>query len=284
MTELRIATRASRLAIDQARLVGDRLRAVDPELTIRLVEVSTVGDRDRVSDVAALTEMGAFVRAVQFAVLDGDADIAVHSCKDLPVAGPEGLVQWFPDRASPFDVLCGGRLADLDQGARVGTGSPRRTEQLLEARPDLTVVPIRGNVDTRLGLIGETVDAVVLAEAGLQRLGLEADISERFDADTMTPAPAQGALCVETPIDSPFVEALGAIDDADVRTVVGAERLLLERTGAGCRSALGGFAVAADDRLEMTGFVSDDRGRRRARVQAGDAHAVVASLCSELGL
>ena len=285
MTTIRIATRRSALALHQARLVGDMLSARDAAISVELVEVSTTGDLDRVSPVATLTEVGAFVRAVQRAVLDGDADIAVHSCKDLPVSGPEELVQVYPDRAAPWDVLCGARLADLDEGAVVGTGSPRRRTQLLRLRPDLDVRDIRGNVDTRLRAVEDgTYAAVVLAEGGLQRLGRTDAIDHRFDVREMVPAPAQAALAVEVVAGGPFMELVEAIGDAAASVAVAAERELLARTGAGCRSALGALATAgASGEMAMVGFVDDVRGARRASV-VGPPGDVAALLQAELAL
>ena len=282
MTELRIATRRSDLAIAQARFVAGLLGAQG--VSSVLVEVSTTGDIDRTSHVAALTEMGAFVRAVQQAVLDGRADLAVHSCKDLPTTGPDVLSQWFPHRAAPWDVLCGATLDALPGSARIGTGSPRRSSQLALLRPDLDIVPIRGNVETRLGKIGVDVDAVVLAEAGLGRVGLDGFISQRFTLDEMVPAPAQAALCVEALADSDAATHLDAIDDSAARSVVEVERQLLARTGAGCRSALGALAVHDGDEFTMTGFVDDEAGPRRAQVTARTGEAVVTEMIEQLGL
>lgn len=284
MPDVRIATRGSDLALAQTRWVAERLETSWPGLTTEIVEISTTGDIDRTSPVAALTEMGAFVRSVQHAVLDGRADLAVHSCKDLPVAGPEGLGQWYPQRAEPWDVLCGATLDGLGDGARVGTGSPRRTAQLEAMRPDLRVVPIRGNVGTRLSLIGSGVDAVVLAEAGLRRLGLADAIDHRFGLDEMVPAPAQAAICVEAMEGSEAARLVGLIDDAGVRREIEAERLLLAETGAGCRSALGGLAEVARGGFRMTSFVRDDAGARRAVVEADSSAALVEAMRAELRL
>ncbi len=284
MPEIRIATRGSDLALAQSQWVAGRLRASHPDLAVEIIEISTTGDIDRTSPVAALTEMGAFVRSVQHAVLEGRADIAVHSCKDLPTLGPEGLAQWYPDRAEPWDVLCGATLDALPIAATVGTGSPRRTAQLGALRPDLEVVPIRGNVGTRLSKVGTDVDAVVLAEAGLRRLGLADAIDHRFGLDEMVPAPAQAALCVEAMEGSEAAGLVDAIDDALVRVEVEAERLLLAETGAGCRSALGGLAEATGSGLRMTSFVHDDAGPRRAVVEARSATALVEKMRSELQL
>lgn len=285
MTTVRVATRRSALALSQARLVAAKLQEVSPGLTVDLVEVATSGDLDRTSPVAMLTEVGAFVRAVQHAVLEGSADLAVHSCKDLPVAGPEQLARYYPDRIAPWDVLCGTSLEELREGAVVGTGSPRRRSQLLALRPDLDVREIRGNVDTRLRSVDDgRYDAVVLAEAGLLRLGRASAISHRFALDEMVPAPAQAALAVEVLVDGPHVDLASAIDDPGARATVAAERELLARTGAGCRSALGALATRTGAGvMTMVGFVDDDAGPRRSSV-TGQAAEVAQLLQAELAL
>lgn len=284
MSDLRIATRSSQLAMTQARWVAERVLELQPDLDIELVEISTTGDIDRKTPVTALTEMGAFVRAVQQAVLDDRADLAVHSCKDLPTDGPADLMQWYPAREEPWDVLCGARLDELTIGARVGTGSPRRAAQLNLLRPDIEVVPIRGNVPTRLGKIGSEVDAVVLAEAGLIRLGLLDSVAQRFALDEMVPAPAQAALCIEAEGNDAVRAVLDALDDADTRVAVEAERQLLAETGAGCRSALGALVTSNGSSVTMAAFVQDDRGPRRATVRASDSERLAPSMRRELGL
>lgn len=282
MTTLRIATRASALALSQARWVGDRL--ADVGVGTEIVEVTTTGDLDRMSPVTTLTEVGAFVRAVQRAVLDGRADLAVHSCKDLPVAGPAELTCVFPERAGAADVLCGAALASLPHGARVGTGSPRRTAQLRRLRPDLRVEGIRGNVDTRLGKVASgEFDAVVLAEAGLVRSGLDAAIDYRFSVSEMVPAPAQGALAVEFVAESTVAQTVTALDHAPTRRAVEAERSLLARTGAGCRAALGAYASVGAT-TTMHGFVEDDDGARWAVVHHDDPVGASLALQAELAL
>lgn len=285
MTEIRIATRASQLALVQARWVAAALERATPGTTTSLVEITTSGDTDRTSPVAMLTEVGAFVRAVQHAVLDGRADIAVHSCKDLPVAGPDELDVVYPQRESPWDVLVGTTLGELPPGARVGTGSPRRSAQLKLLRPDLAVDEIRGNVDTRIAKVtsGE-YQAIVLAEAGLNRLHRTDVMSQRLRLDQMVPAPAQGALAVEARRDGPAWELLTGIDDSTARRSVETERLLLERTGAGCRSALGAHAQIQGDTIIATAFVEDDQGPRRASVWAKDPASSVEALMPLLGL
>jgi len=285
MSDLSIATRGSALALAQARWVGERLAAAHRGLEVTYVEVTTSGDRDRVTSVTTLTEVGAFVRAVQETVLEGRADVAVHSCKDLPVGGPPDLVSVFPEREVPWDVLCGHSLDSLPHGARVGTGSPRRAAQLRALRPDVEVADIRGNVETRLAKVrsGE-FDAVVLAEAGLRRLGLGDEVRHRFALAEMVPAPAQGALAVEIPSDDSRLDLIMAIDHADTRTAVEAERDLLAQTGAGCRSALGVYAKVNGRSMHLTGFVADEEGERHAHAKAPSPEAASRSLRAGLGL
>jgi len=286
MREIRIATRASDLAVAQAYAVASMLRAVARGIETRLVIVESAGDRDRVSPVTALTEMGAFVRSVQAAVLDGRADLAVHSLKDLPTDRPDGLVvAAYPERRSPYDVLVGASLDRLEEGAIVGTGSPRRIAQLLALRPDLRTVEPRGNVPTRVRRVHDgEVAAVILAEAGLERLGLIDEIAQRFIVDEMTPAPGQGVLAIETLADGPARDVVAAIDDPRLRLLVETERLLLSATGAGCRSALGALASRSKHGLSLVAFVDDELGPRRVTVHGEDPAAVVAAARKELRL
>ncbi len=285
MADLRIATRRSNLALSQTGWVADRLVEAHPGLVIEVVEVVTTGDRDVTSSVTSLTEMGAFVRGVQQAVLDGVADVAVHSCKDLPVDGPEGLTAFYPKREVPWDVLCGSDLERLPGGARVGTGSPRRSAQLALLRPDLAIRGIRGNVETRLAKVasGEFA-AVVLAEAGLRRLGLGESVAYRFPVSEMVPAPAQAALAVETGAGSWAADLLEALDDSATRLAVEAERAVLARTGAGCRSALGVFGTHREGVIELHGFVSDEAGARRGAVSDGTPDLAAKNLIEVMSL
>jgi hydroxymethylbilane synthase len=286
VTEIRIATRRSRLALAQASRVAELLGRHQPEVSVRLVELETAGDRDTTSDIASLTETGAFVSAVQEAVLDGEADIAVHSLKDLPITGPSDLVlAAFPERASPLDVMVGQPLDRLPSGATIGTGSPRRTAQLLAMRPDLDAVGLRGNVDTRVRKVDEgAVDAAILAEAGLDRLGQIHRVAQRFGTDEMVPAPGQGALAVEARVDSEAAEIAGSIDDTSLRPLLEAERDLLAQTGAGCRAALGALATWVGNSIQMDLFVADEDGPRTASVRGRDGDEVVARGRRELGL
>ncbi len=286
MNELRIATRRSPLALFQARRVADMLTAGDPDLVVGLVEVDTSGDKDRFAPISGLSESGAFVRSVQQLVLDERADLAVHSLKDLPVSGPEGLVMAaIPERASPYDVLVGASVQNLPESASVGTGSPRRSAQLLEIRPDLQPTEIRGNVGTRVRKVESgQFDAAVLAEAGLERLGLIDRASQRFGTKEMVPAPGQGALAVEARKGSAGAEAGSLIDSETVRPLVEAERNLLAETGAGCRSALGALATWDGDQIRLDVFISDGRGPRRGVGYGSTVEEAVSRARKEVGL
>jgi hydroxymethylbilane synthase len=280
MTEIRIATRRSPLAMAQSRKVAELLEAAHPGVSVAMVEVETTGDRDQTGAIAELTEIGAFVREVQRAVLDGRADLAVHSLKDLPVTEPGDLVlAAFPERAAPLDVMVGARLDDLPPGAVVGTGSPRRSSQLLELRPDLSTVELRGNIDTRLDKVRlSEVDAAVLAEAGLTRLGRDDAIAQRLTVDEVVPAPGQGVLAVETRPGTEAEELVGAIDDEELRRLATVERALLAATGAGCRAALGALATSSTDgAIRLEAYVADEKGPRRVTVQRAEPSDVVAA-------
>ena len=253
---VRIATRRSPLARAQAELVADLLRVANPGLRAEFVLVETTGDRDRTRAIEALGERGVFSRGVQAALLDGRADIAVHSYKDLPTEPLAGLrIAAIPVRADPRDALLsrsGEPLDDLPEGATIGTGSARRSAQVLAARPDLRVQPLRGNVGTRIGRVqaGELA-AALLAVAGLERAGLAGDSAEILEPPEFLPAPAQGALAVEVRTDRTDVELLvQRIDNAESRAAVTAERAFLRDLRGGCTVPAG--ALATVDRTDLT--------------------------------
>jgi hydroxymethylbilane synthase len=285
MSDLRIATRSSPLALAQARWVASLFLKAEPGMMVSIVEVTSAGDKDRISPVSVLTEVGAFVRAVQQTLLEGRADLAVHSCKDLPVDGPADLTLSFPEREAPWDVLCGHDLESLPLGARIGTGSPRRAAQMRLLRPDVTTEEIRGNVDTRLEKLraGE-YDAVILAEAGLRRLARDDEIDHRFDITEMVPAPGQAALAVEAIKGSLGAGFAGTIDHETTRRAVETERALLAHTRAGCRSALGALASVDGPQIRLVGFVEDDAGARSGEANGTDPDAVARDLQGMLGL
>ena len=267
---LRLGTRRSALARTQSTWVADALRRNGFE--VELVEITTHGDVNR-APLAQIGGTGVFVSALRDALLADEVDLAVHSLKDLPTADAAGLsLGAVPEREDPRDVLvaAGRTLAELPAGARVGTGSPRRRALLLALRPDLDVVAVRGNIDTRIGYAtsGE-LDAVVLAAAGLARIGRLDEASELFAPDTFVPAPGQGALAVECRDgDTEVLEALAALDVPAVRFAVAAERQVLATLEAGCSAPVGAHAVAVGDDLVLQVAAEDPSGvlvrRRRA--------------------
>ena len=250
---LRIATRGSPLALLQANLVAARLGA-DAEIVV----VKTEGDRKADVPLETLGGRGVFTTEVQAAVLDGRADVAVHSAKDLP-ASPDlqvdGMVlACVPERADPRDCLIGSTLANLPHGAVVGTGSARREALLLHLRPDLKVVGLRGNIATRLDRVGE-LDAIVGAVAALTRLDLADRIAEAFDPEVFVPQVAQGALAVECRADDEATQQrLAAIDDDEAHACVRAERAFLAALGGGCDAPVGAYATRRDGVIRLVGF------------------------------
>ena len=316
---LRLGTRGSRLALTQSGQVAEALMAAGggsgarrDGLGIDLVTVRTDGDGDR-TPLRQLGGVGVFAARLRHALLDGEVDLVVHSFKDLPTQPVEGLeVICVPAREDPRDALCARddlTLADLPEGARVGTGSPRRAAQLLAARPDLEVVDLRGNVPTRLARVqglevvgvgtdepvapsradaAGDLDAVVLALSGLRRLGLEHCASEVLDLETMLPAPAQGALAVEARAGEDSAElarAVAALDDEPTRLAVTAERALMARLGAGCAAPVGAWAHLQGGGQEPRGehaehgtgwnegFRDDDTAETRPSQGAGTGQA-----------
>jgi hydroxymethylbilane synthase len=267
---LRIATRGSSLALWQAGWVRDRLVQAHRGLTVELVEIATRGDRDQSTPLAAIGGQGLFTKEIQRAVLDGRADVAVHSLKDLPTAGPGGLIlAAIPAREKADDVLIAPRYGSLDAlppRARVGTGSLRRRSQLLWLRPDLEIVGIRGNVETRLKTALEgRLDAVVLAEAGLLRLGLQGHVTERLTPPRFLPAVGQGALGVECRReDAATRRLLASLDDAGTRSAVVAERTVMAELEAGCMIPLACWGrVERDGQLHLDAAVLDPAGTQR---------------------
>lgn len=272
---MRIATRGSELALSQSQWVGDRIEAA---LGVRceLVVVRTEGDRILDRPLAEIGGKGLFVKEVEQAILDDRAEVAVHSAKDLPADLAPGLVAAaFPEREDPRDALvgreAGATLVGLRQGARVGTGSVRRKSLLLSLRPDLDVVPLRGNVGTRLRkLVEEDLDAVILATAGLSRLGLAERIHERLDPDVFLPAATQGTLCVEAR-GGPLADALRAIDHPATRTQALAERGFLGRLEGDCKAPIAAFCESdTDGGVRLRGKLLSADG---CDVVAAEAHA-----------
>ena len=260
---IRLGTRGSLLARTQSGLVADALTAATGE-PVELVVIRTEGD-DVSVPLHSPSRPGAFVSTLRDALLAGEVDVVVHSCKDLPSEPAEGLVvAAIPARAVPFDVIVSrhGGLADLPEGATVGTSSPRRAAALGRSRPDLRIAPIRGNIDTRLrkAHTGE-VDAVVLAAAGLERVGRLSEATEVLDPGVLVPAPAQGALAIECRTDGRLALDLAGLDDLPTRLAVSAERAVLRGIEASCTTAIGAYAAWIDDTtLLLIADLTDHRG------------------------
>lgn len=293
MSTLRIGTRASALATTQTGHVADRLRALGVE--VEIVPISTEGDRSS-APLASLGGQGVFVAALREALAAGQVDVAVHSLKDIPTYPDERLtLAAIPPREDPRDVLIardGLTLGELPRGARVGTGSPRREAQLNALGLGVEIVPIRGNVDTRIGKVtsGE-LDAILLARAGLLRLGRADEATEIIDPLQMLPAPGQGALACECRVDDDAtVRLLEQIDDRDTRAAVTAERSLLATLEAGCSAPVGALAEIAwgddGDELWLRAVVSEPSGTRTIRLSAtglpDEAAAVGERLAAEM--
>ena len=247
---LRLGTRKSPMAMSQSLQVARAITARTGRAVV-LIGISTYGDASP-EQLAQIGGTGVFVSGLRARLLDGEVDCAVHSLKDLPVAPADGItLAAVPERDDPFDVLAardGAKLADLPPGARIGTGSPRRAAQLLMLRPDLRVVPVRGNAGTRLGKVaaGE-LDAVVLAHAGLARIGRLDAVTQVFGPDEMLPAPGQGALAVEVRADrEDLASLLARVDDPVSRAATTAERSLLAALQAGCLAPVGAYAAGTD--------------------------------------
>lgn len=266
---IRVGTRGSALAMAQTRQISDRI-AKAAKAEIELVPITTHGDTSRAS-LAEIGGTGVFAAALREALLTGECDVVVHSLKDLPTADHPGLrLGAVPKRADARDVLCardGLTLAALPEGARVGTGSPRRIAQLGAARPDIVAVDIRGNVDTRLGKVesGE-LDAVILAAAGLGRLGRLDAVTDHLELADWPTAPGQGALAIEVRRergDRDLERALEAIDHGTTRATVLAERIVLAGLEAGCSAPVGASAFIDDELLFLTASVYSADGSRR---------------------
>lgn len=269
MKRLRIATRKSPLALAQAQRVASLLeRAL--ACRCELVPLVTSGDRRRRALPGAVSGKGLFTRELEEALLQGRAELAVHSAKDLPGETAPGLaLAAFPERADPRDALVAKgavrRLLDLPQGAKVGTGSLRRRSQLTLLRPDLVPTPLEGNVDTRLGRLEKgDFDALLLAAAGLDRLARADCIDERVAPEQVLPAAGQGALCIEAREASPLCSELAAVDDLEVRTRVEAERSFLRTLGGDCNVPLAAFAERLEGgRLRLRALVAEPDGADR---------------------
>ena len=268
---LKVATRKSQLALWQAEHVAALVRAAHPEITVELLPMSTTGDRVVDRSLASIGGKGLFIKELESALSDLRADLAVHSMKDVPSELPPGLmIAAVLPRADPHDALVTARasgLADLPNGARLGTSSLRRQAQLLAARADLRIESLRGNVDTRLKrLEGGALDAIVLACAGLTRLGLESRITERLDPKVSLPAVGQGVIGIECRAgDSRTRRLVHALEDVPTRAAIEAERAFARRLGGSCQSPIAAFARLDTDRLTLDGLVAEPDGSRVLR-------------------
>ncbi len=267
---LRVGSRGSRLALTQAELAAVRLRR--PGVEIAFVPITTAGDRDRTRPFGEIGSRGVFVKELEEALLDSRIDVAVHSAKDMTSSDANGLaVGAYLEREDPRDALCG--AAELHTGMRVGTASIRRRSQLLALEPELSIEPLRGNIDTRLRKRSERgLDAVVLAACGLDRLGLADEIGRRFEPDEMLPEAGQGALALQ--VRAGEEELVAVADDPETRRRVEAERRCVATFGGGCLAPV----AAYHDGAMLTALVADEQGRWLERRTGDDPEALAREL------
>ena len=272
MTIVRFGSRGSRLALTQAELAAAALRQANPDLDVALVPITTAGDRDRSKPFGEIGARGVFVKEIEEALLEGRIDAAVHSAKDMTSSDTEGLaVGAFLPRDDPRDALCGADA--LRAGMRIGTASVRRRALLLALEPKLVVEPLRGNVDTRLRKRDERgLDAVVLAAAGLDRLGLAGEVGRRFDPGELLPEAGQGAVALQ--VREGEESLVAAADDPETRRRVEAERACVARIGAGCLAPV----AAHHDGDGLTALVAAEDGSWVERRQGTDPHALADEL------
>jgi hydroxymethylbilane synthase len=274
---LRLGSRGSRLALRQAELAADRLRAAAPGLEVALVPITTAGDRDRTKPFGEIGARGVFVKELEEALLAGRIDVAVHSAKDMTSTDTAGLdVGAYLPREDPRDALCGADA--IRPGMRIGTASVRRKAQLLALEPSLAIEPLRGNVDTRLRKRGERgLDAIVLAAAGLDRLGLAGEIGLRLDPEVMLPEAGQGAVALQ--VRAGEEELVAASDDAETRRRVEAERACVARIGGGCLAPV----AAHHDGSELRALVAAEDGGWVERRSGADPLALAEALLAATG-
>ena len=271
MKLVKIGTRSSALALWQASWVKNRLGSAFPRCEFEIVHIKTQGDRITDIPLEQLGGEGVFVKQIEIALLGSEIDLAVHSMKDLPTDLPDGLtIGAIPERANPADVLISKNdlnFLDLPPGAKVGTGSLRRRAQLLHARSDLVMKDIRGNVDTRLAkLKSEDLDAIILAAAGLERLGYGDSVTQQFPYDICLPAVGQGALCIEIRAnDNEIHDIVKSIHHPESALPVKAERALLKRLGGGCHVPIAALGTVSPGGLHLEGLVVDPNGQKLIR-------------------
>jgi hydroxymethylbilane synthase len=293
MNVLTVATRGADLAIAQTQIIISALEKTRPGIQIKIKKITTKGDRDKRTALWDLKSSGFFTSQVEDALLSRQADFAVHSFKDLPTQQREGLeLSAICDRIFPEDCLLANipvsSIQQLPKSAKIGTSSLRRAAQIKHLRADLIPVPIRGNVPTRIKLLEQgKFDAVILARAGIERLGLGNKISFCFDPPQLIPAPAQGALAVQTRTDNPTVTKLiSAIDDKNTRTITFAERQVLITMQCGCHAPVGAFAKITGSNMEICAFISDVEGKnfisRRLTGPVTDAKGLAEKIANDL--
>lgn len=281
----RIGTRASQLALWQANWVKGELEKRYPGMTVELVKIKTIGDKILDVPLAQVGGKGLFVKEIEEAMLRGEIDIAVHSMKDVPTEFPEGLgLYCITEREDPRDAVIsnGVKFSDLPQGAKIGTSALRRQAQLLKVRPDLQMVIIRGNVETRMRkLTDENLDAVILAAAGLKRLGFADQVTEYLPVELSLPAIGQGALGIECRLDDETIkETIAFFNHPDTAHAVRAERALLWRCEGGCQVPIAAHGQVAGDTLTLTGFVASVDGSRSVK----DTITGPVADCEKLGI
>jgi hydroxymethylbilane synthase len=285
LKQLRIGTRASQLALWQANWVKSELEKRYPGMEVTLVKIKTIGDKILDVPLAQVGGKGLFVKEIEEAMLRGEIDIAVHSMKDVPTEFPEGLgLYCITEREDPRDAVIsrGTKFADLPNGARIGTSALRRQAQLLKVRPDMEMVIIRGNVETRMKkLETENLDAVILAAAGLKRLGYTDSIVEYLPTDLSLPAIGQGALGIECRLDNDEVkETIAFFNHPATSAAVRAERALLWRCEGGCQVPIAAFGEVTGDKMTLTGFIASVDGKTSVK----DSIAGPASDAEKLGI
>jgi hydroxymethylbilane synthase len=281
----RIGTRASQLALWQANWIKSELERQYPGVEVELLKIKTMGDKILDVPLAQVGGKGLFVKEIEEAMLRGEIDLAVHSMKDVPTEFPDGLgLVVTTQREDPRDAFLsdGVKFKDLRQGARIGTSALRRQAQLLKARPDLEMVIIRGNVETRIRKLKEdNLDAVILAAAGLNRLGFSTVITELLDVDFSIPAIGQGALGLECRLDDhAMIEALSFLNHADTAAAVLAERALLKRCEGGCQVPIAAHGTISGTTLTLVGFIASVDGKETVR----DSISGPASDAARLGI
>ena len=289
---LRIGTRASMLAVTQSTWVKKQIEQQYPDTTVELVKILTKGDKILDVPLAKVGGKGLFVKEIEDALLDGRVDLAVHSMKDVPAEVPEGLqVAIVPEREIPQDAFVSVSYKNVDalpQGAVIGTSSLRRKAQLSHLRPDLEIRDLRGNLDTRLRKLDEgEYDAIILAGAGLNRLGMQRRITTLFTSEQMLPAIGQGSLGIELRnADSELLEGMQFLHDQKTATAVAAERAFLLRLEGGCQVPIGGFATINGDTVTLTGLIASLDGKTILKEQlsgpASDAEKIGVTLAETL--